>query len=487
MASTLRPNTQYNSYAQQMAVQNALKSTYSGAFTPTSTPAPAPADEQYGGLTKEQMQQKTRDEAMARALAGGGSTGTAVGGNYTDTVRDILDITGTGDINTLRVAVKPEQPETYQAYKSAITAYDAAAEAALKAGYSGPQIRARAEANYRKRLEQFGVDYIDRNSASGKVGLYDRQLQQYQEDLKYNEALKAKQADVQQAQNEAMLNSPEYQQMQEAIAQQKELVDTQRQQMDMLQGQYEQLQQDYAARDQELTQYLEGLGDQERKALEKQREQMKAAQKEDLMRRGLTSSSALNSELRGIDTMANESLSQMEARLREQKLNYRAQFSGETLAAQRMAAEFGLQSSNTMFEAGTTVPQTMAQLAQMLSNQRQAREQGMTSTAAAALGAEAQRFSAAQSAAASKYATSMNYKSDIAGIKQRESESLRETAFGKQKLQTETQLSYANLRNQLALTALQGENQRRANQALPGKTSWDKLDTGKPGVMGPWG
>jgi hypothetical protein len=236
--------------------------------------------------------------------------------------------------------------------------------------------------------------------------------------------------------------------MQEAIAEQEELVRAQQEQLTQVQERYDQLAQDYQSRDEQLTQYLEGLGAEERKALEKQRMQLKASQKEDLMRRGLTSTSALNAAMRGVDLAANESLSQMENRLRQQKLDYKAQFSGESLAAKRMAAEYGSEASMLMFQSGTMVPQTMAQLAQMLSEQRIAREQNRYGIAGAALGAEAQRFSATQSAAASKYATQLGYKSDIAGLQQRERESQRQNLLGRQKLQAETALGYAGLDTQ---------------------------------------
>ena len=121
-----------------------------------------------------------------------------------------------------------------------------------------------------------------------------------------------------------LTQTPEYQKMMEAVDMQKELVSTQQQQLSDMTSQYDQLRQDFAARDDELTQYLEGLGDEERRRLEKQRTTLKATQKEDLMRRGLTSTTALNAALRGVDQVANESLGAMEERLRKQKLDYRS-------------------------------------------------------------------------------------------------------------------------------------------------------------------
>jgi len=281
-------------------------------------------------------------------------------------------------------------------------------------------------------------------------------------------------------QNQRMVDSPEYQQMQEAIDTQKQLVADQKEQSDQIRSQYEQLQQDYQARDEELTGYLEGLGDTERKNLEKQRTQLKASQKEDLMRRGLTSSSALTSAMRGVDITANEGLSAMEERLRAQKLDYRTQFSGDTLRAKEQAQAMSAQLMSSNFASGQAVPSTMAELANMMSQQRMSREQNRSGTFAAALGAESQRFSSATSARASQYASLLGYKSDLAATSQRESASKRDAALGKYRTDVDAQLGYSGMLNQQSLARVQGDYQVQANKKLPGKSVWDQ----QPGRSG---
>jgi hypothetical protein len=307
----------------------------------------------------------------------------------------------------------------------------------------------------------------------------DQVFSKFDEDTQYNQALKAKIAEQFGFENQLMTESPEYIQMQEAIAEQRKLVETQAEQMDWIKGQYGQLQQDYEARDTELTGYLEGLGETERRELNRQRQQMKAGQKEDLMRRGMTSSSALNAALRGVDRTSNEGLGALEERLRKEKMTWRAQFSGETLGAQQQALSFAERGAQAQMEAGTTVPQTMAQLAQMLSDQRVAKEQQQTGLIGAALGAEASRFGAAQSAAASRYASMMGYKSDVAAVNQRDRQAGLDAATSKYKIDQDTKLGYSNLQNQLSLQQMQNRGQVAANNALPGKTFMDLVSAGK--------
>lgn len=354
--------------------------------------------------------------------------------------------------------------------------------------------KTRARAAYAKSLQSYGLGWANPLKVlQGEAGqsilaeqyrdqlnqAQDARFDKYQADLAYNEALKNRIAEQYGLENKMMEDSPEYKQMQEAIGVQKQLVEQQNAQMEQLASQYTQLRQDYEERDAELSQYLEGMGETERRNLEKQRAQLKASQKEDLMRRGLTSSSALNAALRGVDLAANESLGAMEERLRKEKMTWKAQFSGETLGAQRDMLAFRERASRMGFEAGTTVPQTMAQLAQMLSDQRIAKENQQTGVIGAALGAEAQRFGAMQSAAASRYASLMGYKSDMAATAQRESASIRDTALGKYKTDRDVSLGYANLANQQTLEGIRGKSQVAANRALPGKTWPDLLASGK--------
>ena len=240
--------------------------------------------------------------------------------------------------------------------------------------------------------------------------------------------------DTQFPNDDAMTSSPEYQQMQQMIQLQRDMVSQQQQQLESSKSQYEQLAADYASRDSELTGMLEGMGAGERADLEKQRTQMMAAQKEDLSRRGITSTSALGAAMRGVDIASNESLGKLEERLRKQTMDYRAQFSGETLQAQERATNFSTAAAQANFAAGQNVAQGMTGLAEMMAAQR---------TAGWANQAEIQSSIINQSG--SKYAALLGYKADIYGMNLKEGQHQRETGLARQQGNQQTKLGYAGI------------------------------------------
>jgi hypothetical protein len=234
--------------------------------------------------------------------------------------------------------------------------------------------------------------------------------------------------------DDAMTSSPEYQQMQQMIQLQKDMVAQQQAQLEQSKSQYEQLAADYEARDSELSGMLEGMGATERADLEKQRTQMMAAQKEELSRRGITSTSALSAALRGVDLASNESLGKLEARLRQQTLDYRAQFSGETLQAQERATNFSTAAAQANFAGGQNVAQGMQGLAEMMAAQRTAGWANQTEIQSSLINQQSGRFAAA-----------LGYKADIYGANLRERQHVRESDIARTQGYRQNRLGYASL------------------------------------------
>lgn len=237
-------------------------------------------------------------------------------------------------------------------------------------------------------------------------------------------------------------SSPEYQQYQQAIQASQDAAKQQADFLATLQGQYSELTQRYDERDKQLSGYLQGLGEEERKRLEQRRQQLKAEATQRLIARGASSSTVLDSVLRGIDATADSSLAEMEERLRKQELDYRTQFSGDTLAAQQQVLGFGSAVAQTNFAAATQNAGQMANLAEMLAAQR------------------AQGWSTQTELRAKKLAQGsdvLNYLSSIEGIRAQRATDQERLGLSKYQTDLENKLGYARLQSGLRETALQGQ------------------------------
>ena len=126
----------------------------------------------------------------------------------------------------------------------------------------------------------------------------------------------------------------------------------------------------YADREATLSQYLEGLGDSERAQIEARRVQMMEAAKQDLARRGLTSTTAYDAAMRGVENVAGEQMAAFQDAMQRKRMDYMSVLSGEKLAAQSGAADFAANQAAQRFAAAQTPVQSMTELAQLLAQQR---------------------------------------------------------------------------------------------------------------------
>jgi hypothetical protein len=124
-----------------------------------------------------------------------------------------------------------------------------------------------------------------------------------------------------------------------AITEAQAAANTQREALQAAQAQREALATQYGQREQELTRYLEGMGTAERGNLSRQRDAILAQQQQDLLNRGMTSTTAYDSAVRGTNQAYNQDLSGLEERLQRQAMDYRTMLSGETLGSRSLAIE----------------------------------------------------------------------------------------------------------------------------------------------------
>lgn len=98
-------------------------------------------------------------------------------------------------------------------------------------------------------------------------------------------------------------------------------------------GGYGELAGAYGQRTQQLGGLLTGLGEAQRETMRQQFEQAKATKQQELLSRGLTSSTALDAAMRGLERDYQYNLRQLEDQLTRQKMEYMTGLTGEELQA----------------------------------------------------------------------------------------------------------------------------------------------------------
>jgi len=109
------------------------------------------------------------------------------------------------------------------------------------------------------------------------------------------------------------------------------------QKLEQAQGDYQSLLTGAQDRENELTQYLTGLGENERRELSQDRERQQARATQGLVNRGLTT--AEDSIRRGIDVDYSNQLIALNEKLTREKMDYRSALSGDVLSARKAFAD----------------------------------------------------------------------------------------------------------------------------------------------------
>lgn len=105
-------------------------------------------------------------------------------------------------------------------------------------------------------------------------------------------------------------------------------------------GGYQDLDRAYADRTQQLTGLLEGYGQAQREQLESDAARRQAGLQQDLAKRGITATSAVDAQRRGIERDLGYEQRQLDDMLTRQKLQYLTQLTGEELASRPRGLEF---------------------------------------------------------------------------------------------------------------------------------------------------
>lgn len=104
-------------------------------------------------------------------------------------------------------------------------------------------------------------------------------------------------------------------------------------------GEYRNIADQYGAREADLTGYLDNLGQSQIDTLNQQRAQSTAQTKQSLVQRGLTGATTYDAALRGVNSQADQSMTQLQDQLTRQKMDYRSKLSADHLQAQGMAPQ----------------------------------------------------------------------------------------------------------------------------------------------------
>lgn len=232
----------------------------------------------------------------------------------------------------------------------------------------------------------------------------------------------------------------QYEQM---IAASQALAQQQTQQLASAQQQREAVAQQYGQRENELTQYLENLGQSERTELDRRRQQMLAQQQQALLQRGLTSTTAYDAAMRGIERGSMQDLLALEEKLTRQKMDYLSALSGETLGAKAAAANAASQTAMQQFEVGQAPLQARGALAGYYGDvSKLAREVGSREKIARMEAEKARQLQAQQ----------------LAFEQQKANQQAELERLG---LQQQAYLGYGQLQNALTLQRMQQESQLR--------------------------
>jgi hypothetical protein len=228
-----------------------------------------------------------------------------------------------------------------------------------------------------------------------------------------------------------------------------------------LQGRYDDIAGQYQDRENRLMGYLEGYGDTEKQQLEQHRQQLLSKAQQDLLNRGLSTSTVLDSVRRGIESGSAADLSALNERLNKERMTYASQLSGESLAAQQDAAQFANQQTMQRYGMSQDYYGRMQSATESGISQRQSALDRGLEQGIAGRGLATDQYKAQLAAATEMGKAQLNFQSGQQNI-----------PLEYAKLQASTGLGYAELgqRSQLA----QLDAQTRLGVAQLGQNPYDQ-------------
>ena len=214
------------------------------------------------------------------------------------------------------------------------------------------------------------------------------------------------------------------------------------QQVDQLQAALQQQQEaaaGYQTREDELRQQLEGYGQADLAQAEAQRQQALAAMRQDMINRGIISTSAYGAGLQNVENQSAQQLNQLQDRLTRERMDYLTALSGQTLGARMSAADAAATAALQAFQMRQSPLTQFQSAAEAAAAQREAALQRQLeySRINKDTALDWARFQAEQQAAAANY------------------------ALQQQQMQRESDLGYSQLRAGLQQTLWNTAEQRR--------------------------
>lgn len=198
----------------------------------------------------------------------------------------------------------------------------------------------------------------------------------------------------------------------------------------------------YGTREADLSQLLTGYGESDIAAVDRQRQEALAQARQNMLRRGLTSTSAYDAAMRGVEQTSAQNLADLQDRLTRQKMDYLSALSGQTLGARMGAADAAATAAMQAYQMRQSPIETLQSAAQIAAAQREAELQRQLeySKIDKDTALDWAQFQAAQR----QFGT--------------------QTALQQQQMQRESDLSYAQLRAQLQQAQMQTEPERQQAQ-----------------------
>jgi hypothetical protein len=470
-------------------------------------------------FTAEDLAGMSHEEktALAKKLSGKGELGTYEQGDVGTLTRSGMRSQRTGRYSVGGITDEVKNTEAGKAYTDAVARSDRTYRQLRQQGASARDARSRADRTYNQTMKAAGLptdpnklrqvintqmndptqfltsaaeggeysmtgdfskEYWQGKYDEGVAGNVSRQenINAFRQDLR-DKAEAEKQRHIDQYGYDLRDVPPEYR---EQVAQERRATEEHQTRLDEIREEREASVDAWKEREERLGSQLEGYGEAERSKLSERREKLLAKTRQDLRSRGLTSSTALESALRGIERGAAKDLRDLNERITKEKMTYMSQLTGDTLQAQQAATDFAAAIAESRWQSMTQVYNRMSEATQSNVAQRQAALDRMLQRSIADTQASTQRFAATTSAAASRYGSQQSAQAQRYSAEKQYQAQMSGQSTDLKKALMQMKLGFAEMGTKKSIAALQADAQVSAARAgKTGRTFFDLAAEGK--------
>lgn len=196
---------------------------------------------------------------------------------------------------------------------------------------------------------------------------------------------------------------------------------------------YGQVAGEYAAREQNLTQYLEGLGQSQRDDLARKEAAAQSSLQQDMINRGMISTSVMDSLRGGLTSQYGQQRTALEDTLTREKMDYLSALSGATLSARDREAQGARETAMQTWQMQQSPLSARQAYADALARQREF------------------DLNMRQSTDQAKMEAALGY----AGLRSQEAQAMQQAQLQRDAMRSQEHMNYANLVNQLHLAQMQ--------------------------------